>query len=1007
MINTIQNVFILTSLLILSSCDSIKAPAETINSAEITSNNIAPVSKFTTSESTGFAPFSPTISALSSTDIDGTITAYKWIINDDVKTNTLATFTPTFTEAGLYTIKLEVTDNDGATHLSEKTLTVVANTKPSAFFSTLPSSIGMAPFSVNFDASESTDDQNITTYNWLIEGQNHSSITSTFNHIFAGEPGTYPVILTVFDAQGLSSSHTSNILLSAQPPLIAPDISTDSQSGDIPLTVSFISSNPSNGIAPYTFSWSIENQDYSSQNISHTFENAGLYNVIFTFTDANGAVGQNTVSIQANTPVINLPIIAIGSSDVTSGEAPLMVRFDGSASDGQYPITSYVWTIEGQNYSGEVYNHLFESVGQKQVKLTVTDSSNRTSTDNLVIDVLAGSISNRAPTADAGLDRLIDENSTIYFDGSGSNDLDNDSLEYTWSVEGYVTNEPITGVNPSFSFGSENTHIVTLTVTDGEFSATDNMIVTVQKTSTDDPAPLNRIRYNGQDLYLSGFNIAWFDFAQDFNVKDGNSSKGIQETKLNTAIADLKASGGNTLRWWIHIDGSTSPAWGVNGLVSGPGQYLIADLKRALDIAKDQSVYIIPSLWSFDMLKTNNYRMVPANDNYRILTEELALQAYIDNALIPMVDQLNAHEALIAWELFNEPENMTESWFVTDSAVNINNTNGIDNLTLTDIQRTTAKMAVAIHQRALDNGETALVTTGTKSMAKYNSDVSTDPNSKGNLYRDDILMALADNNPLASLDFYQAHYYNNENKGGDWSPFHHPASYWEVDKPIVLGEFYVDLGIKNNIKRNGSNETLKPKYEEIEGDNMCQRLVEFGYAGGWPWQYNEQPDNLMACLSLVDPDYAANDGNAQPIASFSVSNTSDTPVDVTFNGSASNDSDGLIVDYQWRVDNQVVGTDVVLTHNFASANTYKIRLVVTDNLGKKSAAAIEFITLAGVLPPCDLAPNGAPYCPLGYMDTDSDGWFWNNALNDGAGGSCIIINGPADSAPNSCSGVVQ
>jgi hypothetical protein len=95
-------------------------------------------------------------------------------------------------------------------------------------------------------------------------------------------------------------------------------------------------------------------------------------------------------------------------------------------------------------------------------------------------------------------------------------------------------------------------------------------------------------------------------------------------------------------------------------------------------------------------------------------------------------------------------------------------------------------MAATIHRAAMDQGETALVTTGSKSMGKYTSDAA----GGTHLYRDDRLVAAADGDPLAVLDFYEPHYYDNEGDRGAWSVFHHPASHWEVDKPIVIGEFH-------------------------------------------------------------------------------------------------------------------------------------------------------------------------------------------------------------------------
>ncbi len=53
--------------------------------------------------------------------------------------------------------------------------------------------------------------------------------------------------------------------------------------------------------------------------------------------------------------------------------------------------------------------------------------------------------------------------------------------------------------------------------------------------------------------------------------------------------------------------------------------------------------------------------------NKYILTTDDGLNSYIENALIPMVDSLKEHPGIIAWEIFNEPEGMTEvgNWDIT------------------------------------------------------------------------------------------------------------------------------------------------------------------------------------------------------------------------------------------------------------------------------------------------------------------------------------------------------
>jgi mannan endo-1,4-beta-mannosidase len=231
------------------------------------------------------------------------------------------------------------------------------------------------------------------------------------------------------------------------------------------------------------------------------------------------------------------------------------------------------------------------------------------------------------------------------------------------------------------------------------------------------------------------------------------------------------------------------------------------------------------------MLRNNDVRHPPVRDNYRLLSEDAVLDSYIEHALVPMVRGLCDHPALLAWELFNEPENMTEPWFRQDKAFY-----GGEVPTLARLTRVQAKMAAAIHRTSAEQAQVALVTTGSKSMGKYGSDVA----GGENLYRDDRLIAAADGDPLATFDFYEPHYYDNEGDGGAWSPFHHPASYWQVDKPIVIGEFYALEAL------NLLGETIQPK-------DMCQRLLDLGYAGGWPWQWNEFQQQVVVCLGGMAP----------------------------------------------------------------------------------------------------------------------------------------------------------
>lgn len=81
---------------------------------------------------------------------------------------------------------------------------------------------------------------------------------------------------------------------------------------------------------------------------------------------------------------------------------------------------------------------------------------------------------NNPPVADAGPDQNSDQ-SDVTLDGSGSSDPDANLLSYSWSING---SEIATGVNPTVNL-ADGTYTITLTVSDGELSDTDDVVIVV------------------------------------------------------------------------------------------------------------------------------------------------------------------------------------------------------------------------------------------------------------------------------------------------------------------------------------------------------------------------------------------------------------------------------------------------------------------------------------------------------------------------------------------------
>jgi hypothetical protein len=370
---------------------------------------------------------------------------------------------------------------------------------------------------------------------------------------------------------------------------------------------------------------------------------------------------------------------------------------------------------------------------------------------------------------------------------------------------------------------------------------------------------MNRIRFNGQDLFLSGGNIAWVDFARD--IGPGTT----QLPKFNLMFSQLHNTGGNAMRFWLHTTGANTPEWNGSQVV-GPGVGAVDDLRDILDSAWDRGIGLVLCLWSFDMLRISNGATI-TDRAYGILTNPDLTQTYIDNALVPMVTALAGHPAIIAWEIFNEPEGMS-----VELGWDFNR-----HVPMADIQRFINITAGAIHRTdpgaQVTNGSWAFIASSDNTpgktgpwprplteqdlgrarvglSARYDhsfSEVETQnylnalaAQSNYNYYTDERLVA-AGGDPDGTLDFYTVHYY--EWGGTALSPFHHDVEVWGLTKPLAIAEFY--LGGSSDSGGDGDPDATYG----IPWRDLYPTLHERGYAGGLAWQWYNYPTSAEGVIS--------------------------------------------------------------------------------------------------------------------------------------------------------------
>jgi extracellular elastinolytic metalloproteinase len=392
-----------------------------------------------------------------STDPDGSIVAWAWDFDTDANLpgDSSSQQNPSFTypAAGLYNVQLTVTDNEGATRVTTRTVRVEegsSNQSPTANAGTdqtVADSDGQPGETVDLNGSASSDsDGSIASYAWTWTGGSASGATPSVTL----PDGVTVVTLTVTDDAGATGTDTVTVTVEApatpnNPPTANAGADqtvadSDSQPGE-QFTLDGSSSSDGDGtIVSYQWSWGAGG-NASGVTPSVTLPD-GITVVTLTVTDNDGATDTDTVTITVEAPVPNNPPTANAGTDQTvadSDSAPgETVNLNGSASsDSDGTVDSYAWSWAGGSASGATPSVPLPD-GVTVVTLTVTDDDGATGTDTVTVTVEAPA-PNNPPVADAGPDIVVpasgkgpSASASITLNGTGSSDPDGDSLTYAW-----------------------------------------------------------------------------------------------------------------------------------------------------------------------------------------------------------------------------------------------------------------------------------------------------------------------------------------------------------------------------------------------------------------------------------------------------------------------------------------------------------------------------------------------------------------------------------------------
>jgi len=281
--------------------------------------------------------------------------------------------------------------------------------------------------------------------------------------------------------------------------------------------------------------------------------------------------------------------------------------------------------------------------------------------------------------------------------------------------------------------------------TDGKIGISDVVMVrtfygTACEPTTPPPAPLpagGRIPWQGQDWYLLGANVPWYNWGCDFGCgPNGGASSPTVRAALDNGFSQLEASGVHVARWWVFPGDPWQITRDGSGLPNGIDPAVYADFDAALELAEQHDLYYVFTLFSSPTRLPASWMSDPLQRGKLVEALSGLFARYGDNPRI------------LTWQVFNEPE-----WHIWNGAVELG-----------PAQATVRDIAAAVH-------------------ANSNAYVSVGSAHLGGL-------------PMwtgLGLDYYTAHWYDGMSSGeacARCTDYEEVKARYGLDAPLVIGEFF-------------------------------------------------------------------------------------------------------------------------------------------------------------------------------------------------------------------------
>ncbi|MGP6220976.1 PKD domain-containing protein, partial [Caldiplasma sukawensis] len=857
---------------------------------------------------------------------------------------------------GNYTISVTLKDSLSVTASSSVTIQVVPH--PDIFIA------GPLKVTVGQSNTWSMVESHVTingAVSWYNDGTSADDSTPFFTF-------TYPtanVNVTIevsYDVQGKYYNNTITVHVYAKPEA---SISVSHLTIDAGVSDS-VTAVTKYGTPGFTYSWTIDNQVFNSQDVYYQFSNPGTYIIKLTATDGDGV----SASAETNISVINDPSVTVSSS-ASQYDAGYDITFTatGSGGSGSY---SYQWYVNGIAVSGatsSTYTTSFSSSGTDSVYATISDSYLTESSN-----VLKVSIVNDPSVKITASRTTIDAGQSISFSAGVSNGTS--PYTYSWTINAGASVSSSSSF--SYVFSTAGSYTVEISVTDADgYSAIYKVTITVSSDLSVSPSVSDsQIDQGATETFTAtpsgGYGTVSYQWILDNNVISTSSSFTYVFNSIGSRTIEVKATDSNGFTAYSNVtvdvvsqpsiiytakytsldagvqdiftssvDYGTAPftySWTINGISEGSGSTL--DYTFTTSGTYTVNVTVTDT---FGFKSTYSERINVVNDpSVKIFSSTTTTDA---GKSISFLSEINGGTS---------PYNYT--WSINGAAFSYNKDASYlftasgaytIRLVITDSFGISANYSVVITV----NAKPSVTFVASHNTIDSGQSISFTPSITGGTspytyewYVNDVLVS---SNSVFTYVFSTAGTYTIRLVITDSFGLNASYSLSVTVNPPLTGKISVsypnlDLNITETITLTAENGTSPYTYSILINGVRVSTASSYSKYFTTPGTYlivayvNDTAGESIKLSTSIDV-------RANPMVSITTpTNETDANVPIHFRGILSGGTGPY--SYSWLVAGMTY-SNATFTHAFTSAGTYSVQLTVTDSFGREAIASISITVL--------------------------------------------------------------